>query len=66
MDCCGKVTEEKPDSIMTIVAVPDVPTEATKILFVPHSVGYGPENWIRSFGVHWDELETVDQVMDRI
>ena len=50
MDCCGdkvtdekEVTDEKNDTFMnqftTRVCVPDVPTKATTILYVPHSVG---------------------------
>ena len=66
MDCCGKVTAERRDSILTTVNVPDVPTRATTIFYVPHRVGNEPENWIRSFDVLWDDIETVDQIMERM
>ena len=60
MDCCDKVTGEKTDPIMTTVNVPDVAVAPTEVLYVPFSVGNKPENWIRSFTVQWDDVETVD------
>ena len=39
MECCGKQTEVKTNSIVTQVDVPDVAVKATEILFVPHGVG---------------------------
>ena len=51
---------------MTQVRVPDVAVRKTEILYVPYGLGNGPENWIRSNLFHWDDVETVDSVMDRI